>query len=159
MLRVPTALSYATTLLSSDSTPIIYMLHVREWSDEEGESVDGISNGTKGLRRNDANVDHLTGKVLKLKSRPTILSNSLCTGEPLLTLKLVQSTSANCIRIISTIFFPTVYRIVLHIWIALFIGKRARRCNPLSCLILVTALIKTITAQIVKIYLYNYNLV
>jgi hypothetical protein len=34
------ALSYVNTLFSSDSTPKIYMLHVREWSDEGGESGD-----------------------------------------------------------------------------------------------------------------------
>jgi nucleotide-binding universal stress UspA family protein len=35
--------------------------------------VDIIIMGTKGLGRTDANVGHLTGKVLRLTSRPTML--------------------------------------------------------------------------------------
>ena len=35
--------------------------------------VDIIIMGTKGLGRTDANVGHVTGKVLRLTSRPTML--------------------------------------------------------------------------------------
>jgi hypothetical protein len=44
--------------------------------------LDIIIMGTKGLGRTDANVRHVTGKALNLKSRATILINSLDTGEP-----------------------------------------------------------------------------
>lgn len=117
------ALSYASTLFTSDSRSKIYIMHVMEWSDEEDESVDGalvsqmeqegrkmlrsvaissrnpdcerivklgdpatkiaeladklevdiIIMGTKGLGRTDESVGHVTGKVLSLTSRPTIL--------------------------------------------------------------------------------------
>jgi SSS family transporter len=117
------ALSYASTLFTSDSRSKIYMMHVMEWSDEEDESIDealvsqmeqegrkmlrsvAISSrnpdcerivklgdpatkiaeladklevdiiimGTKGLGRTDESVGHVTGKVLSLTSRPTIL--------------------------------------------------------------------------------------
>jgi urea-proton symporter len=117
------ALSYASTLFTSDSRSKIYIMHVMEWSDEEDESVDEalvsqmeqegrkmlrsvalssrnpdcerivklgdpaikiaeladklevdiIIMGTKGLGRTDESVGHVTGKVLSLTSRPTIL--------------------------------------------------------------------------------------